>query len=179
MSLSDLASIGSFLSGIAVFVTLTFLLIQTRQTNRNQRSLLQQGHLTMLVEASMRWAEPGMQDLIVRAEACDATMNPAQIGSFLIMMQAAMRNFEDGYLQFKSGTLDAAGLASDLAMVRVHLAAPAYRAAWRVLRNRFGAEYRDYIDAFLREIKPEKSFDPSAQWKTLAAEELAAASLLA
>lgn len=176
MSISDLAAFGSFISGIAVAVTLVFLLIQIRQTNRNQRSLMQQGHLTMLVDASMRWAEPVMQNLIVRAEACDATMEPSQIGSFLIMLQAVMRNFEDGYLQFKSGTLDAAGLASDLEMVRVHFAAPAYRAAWGVLRNRFGADFRDYLDAQLREIKIEKSFDPATQWKTLVAEELAAAS---
>ncbi|HEX3432091.1 MAG TPA: hypothetical protein VHT03_14515 [Rhizomicrobium sp.] len=163
------------MSGIAVAVTLVFLVIQIRQTNRNQRSLMQQGHLTMLVDASMRWAEPIMQDLIVRAEACDTTMEPSQIGTFLIMMQAALRNFEDGYLQFKSGTLGAASLASDVAMVRVHFAAPAYRAAWRVLRNRFGADFRAYMDAFLREIKVETSFDPMSQWKSFVAEELAAA----
>ena len=175
MSISDLAAIGSFVSGIAVAVTLVFLVIQIRQTNRNQRSLMQQGHLTMLVDASMRWAEPIMQNLIVRAEACDVTMEPAQIGSFLIMLQAVMRNFEDGYLQLKSGTLDAASLASDVEMVRVHFATPAYRAAWRVLRNRFGADFRAYMDAFLREIKVEKSFDPMSQWKTFVVEELTAA----
>jgi hypothetical protein len=175
MSISDLAAIGSFVSGIAVAVTLVFLLIQIRQTNRNQRSLMQQGHLTMLVEASMRWAEPVMQDLIVRAEACDVTLGPSQIGSYLIMMQAVMRNFEDGFLQLKSGTLDAASLASDVEMVRVHFAAPPYRAAWRVLRNRFGADFREYVDALLREIKVEKSFDPMSQWKSFVVEELAAA----
>ena len=173
MSISDLAAIGSFVSGIAVAITLVFLLIQIRQTNRNQRSLMQQGHLTMLVDASMRWAEPAMQDRIVRAEACDVSMTPAQIGSYLIMLQAVMRNFEDGYLQHKAGTLDAASLASDVEMVRVHFATPAYRAAWRVLRSRFGADFRAYMDNFLREIKVEKSFDPMSQWKSFVAEELA------
>src|SRR4029077_807635 len=119
--------------------------------------------------------EPVMQNLIVRAEACDATMEPSQIGSFLIMLQAVMRNFEDGYLQFKAGTLDAASLASDVEMVRVHFAAPAYRAAWRVLRNRFGADFRAYMDTLLGEINVNKSFDPTSQWKTFVVEELAAA----
>ena len=63
----------------------------------------------------------------------------------------------------------------DVEMVRVHFAAPAYRAAWRVLRDRFGADFREYMDAFLREIRVEKSFDPMSQWKTLVVEELAAA----
>jgi hypothetical protein len=174
MSLSDLASIGSFVSGVAVIITLAFLLVQTRQINRNQRSLMQQGHLTMLVDASMRWADPVMQNVIVRAEACDRTMEPSQIGSFLIMLQAVMRNFEDGYLQLKAGTLDAASLASDIEMVRVHFAAPAYRAAWRVLQNRFGADFRAYMDTLLREIRVEESFDPTSQWKSFVVEELAA-----
>ena len=43
MSLSDLASIGSLVGGLAVVITLVFLSIQTRQTNKNQRSLMQQG----------------------------------------------------------------------------------------------------------------------------------------
>ena len=43
MSLSDLAALGSFISGVAVVVTLVFLLVQMRQTNRNQKSLMQQG----------------------------------------------------------------------------------------------------------------------------------------
>jgi hypothetical protein len=121
----------------------------------------------------MRWADPVMQKSIVRAEACDTTMEPSQVGSFLIMLQAVMRNFEDGYLQFKAGTLDAASLASDEEMVRVHFAAPAYRAGWRVLQNRFGADFRAYMDSLMREIKVEKSFDPVSQWKTFVAEELA------
>jgi hypothetical protein len=41
MSLSDLAALGSFVSGVAVMVTLIFLLLQMRQANRNQRALMQ------------------------------------------------------------------------------------------------------------------------------------------
>jgi hypothetical protein len=105
-------------------------------------------------------------------------MEPSQIGTFLIMLQAVMRNLEDGYLQLKSGTLDSASMASDLEMVSVHFAAPAYRAGWGVLRDRFGADFREYIDARIREIKVAKSFDPTSQWKRLVAEELAKASVL-
>ena len=42
MSLADLASLAS---SIAVLVSLLFLALQVRQSNRNQRSLMQQGRL--------------------------------------------------------------------------------------------------------------------------------------
>ena len=42
MTLSDLAAVGSFVSGIAVFLSFIFLALQLHQANRNQRSLMQQ-----------------------------------------------------------------------------------------------------------------------------------------
>lgn len=39
MSLSDLAAVGSLISGIAVFLSFIFLSLQLRQANRNQRQL--------------------------------------------------------------------------------------------------------------------------------------------
>lgn len=39
MSLSDLASIGSFVRGLAVVVSFGFLSLQIRQSNGNQRSV--------------------------------------------------------------------------------------------------------------------------------------------
>jgi flagellar biosynthesis/type III secretory pathway M-ring protein FliF/YscJ len=50
MSLSDLAALGSFISGVAVLASLVFLFFQmrqmteqVRQSERNQRALMQQG----------------------------------------------------------------------------------------------------------------------------------------
>jgi hypothetical protein len=45
MSLSDLASIGNFVSGIAVVESLVYLAIQTRQGVRNQRSIIRREFL--------------------------------------------------------------------------------------------------------------------------------------
>ena len=43
MSLSDLASIGSLVSGVAVLVSLIYLSQQTRQNTKHSRALIQQG----------------------------------------------------------------------------------------------------------------------------------------
>ena len=42
MTLSDLASLGSFISGFAVLISLIYVAVQIRQTERNQQTLLQQ-----------------------------------------------------------------------------------------------------------------------------------------
>lgn len=43
MSLSDLASIGTLVGGVAVLISLVYLSLQIRQTERNQRALINQG----------------------------------------------------------------------------------------------------------------------------------------
>jgi hypothetical protein len=67
MSLSDLASLGSFVSGFAVLVTLVLLLLQMRQSNQNQRALMSQGNIDRIGNI-LRWlAEPHIADLDFRA----------------------------------------------------------------------------------------------------------------
>jgi len=60
MSLSDLAALGSLVSGIAVVITLVFLLLQMRQSNKNQRSLMQQGQANRVASTLLSMATPDM-----------------------------------------------------------------------------------------------------------------------
>jgi hypothetical protein len=59
MSLADLASLAS---SVAVVVSLLFLGLQIRQTNRNQRSLMQQGRSARNVELLSRLSDPRVSD---------------------------------------------------------------------------------------------------------------------
>src|SRR5579862_4809924 len=43
MTLADLASIGSLISGVAVLISLIYLALQVRQAEKNQRALMNQG----------------------------------------------------------------------------------------------------------------------------------------
>jgi hypothetical protein len=64
MSLADLASLAS---SVAVVVSLLFLGLQIRQSNRNQRSLMQQGRSARNVELLSRLSDPRVSDVISRA----------------------------------------------------------------------------------------------------------------
>src|SRR5215472_11229819 len=67
MSLSDLASLGSFVSGAAVLASLVFLFFQmrqmteqVRQTERNQRATINQERIAQYSDRLLRWSEPSL-----------------------------------------------------------------------------------------------------------------------
>src|SRR5262249_41349000 len=65
MSLPDLASLGSFVSGIAVLASLGFLFFQmrqmteqVRQSEKNQRAIIHQGRIAQSSDQLYRLADP-------------------------------------------------------------------------------------------------------------------------
>jgi len=78
MSLSDLAAIGSFISGIAVFMSFIFLSLQLRQANRNQRSLMQQSRTGRNVEILLKIADPAVSETLAQANTNCAAMSDLQ-----------------------------------------------------------------------------------------------------
>lgn len=175
MSLSDLAAVGNFLSGIAVVVTLIFLLIQTRQTNRNQRSLMQQGRSVRIVETLLKKTDPVLSEAVPRVYLSDLTIDAAQIHAVNAFIEAFFTNQEDSYLQHRAGLLHGSSWETDVATIRQTLMVPAWRVGWKMCRHRASDEYRAYINSLLNEVKTVKSFDEAALWKSLMMKELAAA----
>lgn len=60
MSLSDLASLGSFISGIAVLTSLIYLALQVRQTKRNQQIAIRHTRASRVVELHLALADAGV-----------------------------------------------------------------------------------------------------------------------
>ena len=58
MSLSDLASLGSFVSGIAVLMSLVYLALQVRQTERNQQISIRHSRASRTVQLHLALADP-------------------------------------------------------------------------------------------------------------------------
>ena len=173
MSLSDLASLGSFVSGVAVVVSFVFLGLQIRQNNRNQRSLIQQGRADNSLELMLRLTEPHLQESMMRGRAGDVAMTPAQIDAFIRAWIATFSVWEDGFLQRLGGTIDRASLAADAANHRVYLSYPGCRAAWRTVRGQFTGAFRDHLDAMVRETPPANPPDVAATWKAFVADDRA------
>ncbi|HVV64342.1 MAG TPA: hypothetical protein VG843_00005 [Rhizomicrobium sp.] len=173
MTLSDLAAVGSFLSGIAVVISVIFLTLQMRQSNRNQRSLIQQARTGRNIETLLRITDEYISETIAEADLNCATLSPARIWAFYGLAGAVFWSYEDSFMQFRAKTLDRRSWDSDVATIRRLLGYPAYRVAWKMARGGMSGEYRDYVDAIMREVKIEPA-TLTDLWKTYTAEEISA-----
>jgi len=165
MVLSDLASLGSFISGIAVVITLIFLLVQTRQTLKNQRSLMQQGRTARIVDLIFRQTEPELMDVIVRGRTGDTTLEPLQIETFLNMARASLVSMEDTYLQHLLGTIDPAAWKTSTSRLADLLSQPGMRAAWNGYRPIFSRDFAEHCDRLIAETPLVRPTDRAARWK--------------
>ena len=172
MTLTDLASVGSFVSSLAVLVSLGLLGLQVQQANRNQRALMQQGRSARTVDILLRMSEPQMAGVLGKIYRCDEALDEAQIISFYGFASATFWNSEDSFLQYKAGTLDAASWATDVATLKGLLRNPAYRAAWNMARYAATGGYADFVDSLIQEVKPQRRRDIAKQWHALIAEEI-------
>src|SRR5438270_4876390 len=102
MSLSDLAAIGSFISGIAVFMSFIFLGLQLRQANRNQRSLMQQARTGRNAEILLKMADPGVSETLAQANTGCGALSDAKIWSCYGFTAAVFWSYEDCFLQFQA-----------------------------------------------------------------------------
>ena len=175
MSLSDLAAVGSFVSGLAVVVSFTFLALQIRQSNWNQRSLMQQGRTARNVAILLKVSDPFLSETVAEAHGNCTSISPARIWSFYGFAGAVFWSYEDSFMQFKAGTLDVRSWDSDVATIRRLLASPAYRVAWKIARDGMSGGYRDWLDSVMREVPVDTTRSLNDLWSMYAAQELAAA----
>ena len=172
MPLSDLAAVGSFVSGIAVFFSFFFLAVQLRQANRNQRSLIQQGRTARNVDIMLRMSDPFMSETIAEADVNCATMSSAKLWAFYGFAGAVFWTYEDSFLQFQARTLDAGSWNSDVVIIKRLIGHPAFRVAWKMARDGMRGGYRDYVDALMREATVDTSQSMTDLFKMYVAEEL-------
>lgn len=157
MSLSDLAAIGSFTSGVAVFFSFFFLAFQLRQANQNQKSLMQQARTGRNVDILLKMADPAVSQTVAEANSNCAALSDAQIWAFYGFVAAVFWSYEDSFLQFEAGTLDVRSWESDVATLRRLSASPAYRAVWKMARDGMRGNYRNYLDSVMSEVPGDPS----------------------
>jgi len=150
MNLADLAAVGTLVSSLAVIVTLLFLVLQLRQTSRNQKSLMQQGRSARYVEIISARTQPHLGESFSRA-LHNEPLDNSQWAAVTAHVDAYFWHFEDCFLQFEAGTIDQASWESDKTTLAFLIGLPIFRAQWRVVRLLSGGAYRDYVDALIRE----------------------------
>ena len=148
MSLSDLAAIGSFVSGFAVLASLIFVGVQLRQNTRAVRAASSQAHainfqqiLTPLIETAdvARIWRLGLGNI-------DSLTDDERV-RFVVLVGGVFRFFEASRLQWRHGQLDSEHWQNIDANVRDFSTQPGVREYWALRRHWASGEFRTWYES--------------------------------
>jgi len=172
MSLSDLASLGSFVIGLAVLMSLIYLELQVRQTKRNQQIAIRHSRVSRIVELHVALADPGVAGAWLRGSGSPSEITQTELSQFTNLCRALFFHFEDSFYQREEGLLNDDAFETVVAGVRFSARSPGWRAAWRIARPNFGGRFLDFMDGLVAGSAVEPPVDLSLQtWKAAFASE--------
>jgi hypothetical protein len=177
MSLSALASLGSFVSGIAVLISLVYLALQVRQTERNQQISIRHSRVSRTVELHLALADPAVAGAWLNGSTSTREITQTELSQFIHLCRAHFFHFEDSFYQREGGVLNDEAFETVVAGVRLLARSPGLRAAWTMARPNFGGRFVEFMDGLMAKGAREAPVDVSVEaWKAAVASEAAPAS---
>lgn len=175
MNLADLASIGALVSGIAVLASLVLLNLQTRQTLRNQQSLMQHGRVEQMSSWLRYISEPEVAELMIngndgRLELVDFTRYHSVLWSILVI-------YENNFMQHRAGMLSDAQFESTLGSLKFQCSLAGFRANWMNTHYMFDTQFAAFMDELIEKtpVIVDMGGRAYARWTARAANEAAKA----
>jgi hypothetical protein len=147
MSLTDLASFGSFVSAVAVVISLIYLALQIRQNTRHSQALIQQGRAARIADTSLKLAELRGDDGINACFDGSPDVSARDVARFLFTTRSILISAEDSFFQAEEGLLSPIAFESVMASIRSGMMrSPGLNAAWRLTRHGYEPQFRDFMD---------------------------------
>jgi hypothetical protein len=184
MSLSDLASVGSLVSGLAVLISLVLLFFQlrqlnqqVRQTERNQQASIRHGRSAQSVNIQLARLEPSVADAFRRGLQNPDEITQTELSQFLSICRAYIQHVEDAFYQHEEGLLNEDAFATALAGTRGLAGYLGYRTAWKWVRRGHAGAFRDFMDGVIAHarLEPPRHFPSVDEWQADYAAEAASA----
>jgi hypothetical protein len=168
MTLADLSSIATVISGLAVLVSLIYLSLQTRQSVRHSQALIQQGRAARIADTALRLAELRESDAIDKCFDGSGDVSAKDVARFLFICRAVFVSAEDSFFQHEQGLLDDVAFESFESSIKSGMGAAGMAAGWIMTANMYEPKFRDYMNRSMGDLKM-----PSARtsrgleaWKT-------------
>jgi len=165
MTLSDIASIGSLISGLAVLISLVYLGLQVRQTERNQQASIRQGRIDRAVELLSAKMEPSVAEAVARGLEGDQDLPSEQLALFVSYTEAYFMHAEDTYYQHAAGLLNDAAFKTFVAYQKYAFTQCGMRVQWKRQRVYYAGAYVTFMDKLLSEAPISTAHDAVADWK--------------
>jgi hypothetical protein len=127
MSLSDLASIASVLSSIAVAVSLIYVGVQAHQNAKHTRALIQSNRVDRLMSQMVGFSDADKCAAYIVGNGKEATPQAIQERQFFMQCLAQTGVMLDVYTQYQSGLLNEEQFNGVCGTYRVWLREPGFR----------------------------------------------------
>jgi hypothetical protein len=185
MSLSDLASLGSFISGLAVLVSLIFLYFQLREMNqqsrhaeRVQQAASRQQRADRIASNGIAVTDPSVAEAMFKALTGAKDITPIQIVQFERLAIAIFASYQDTFYQHLDGLMIDRDFDALVNTATQLASRSGFRVQWKRRRAAQGKEFVEFMDALLARtpIVPDASYDPAAWLSDWAKEEALASS---
>jgi hypothetical protein len=171
MSLSDLASIGSFVSSIAVLASLVLLYFQLAQVSaqiklgeKNQRSIIEHGRSSRVTEVLIQIAsESTLADAVDKGMTGAPDMTQTQFNQFRFYALARLAVAEDTFLQHQNGQMSDAAFTSFARIFGGAFGSAGFRVHWKAVRRGYDSDFVTFCDDLMAKARPIGSND-FAQW---------------
>lgn len=167
MTLEDIFYVSQSIASVAVVGSLIYVGLQVRYAERSQRGMMQQARADRTSQASLAVADPELARIWLRGGAGDPDLTAVEFMQWMLLTRAAFLSGEDSVLQYKAGLMTKETYDTYVAGVRVYMAKPGFRAAWKLSRMQFGSDFRAFSDSILKEVPVAAAADGLAEWKTL------------
>jgi hypothetical protein len=154
VSLSEIASIATAISGLAVTVSLIYVGIQTRQNVRHTRALIQQGTAARTTNILFGFMNAEAVAIWIEGNGGTPTPESIQERQFHYQCGIAMIAMEDYFSQHELGLLSDEHFSRGGETFRNRLKEPGLRAYWMKQREILAAaapSYCAYIDSLCTE----------------------------
>ena len=172
MNLSDLASIAGDISAIALVITLVFLNLQVRQSEKNQRALIQQGRASRTVDIAMGIMSADFAAIYYRCINGDPSISETQLAQFMGYCRAVFLGAEDSFLQNKQSQLDNLAFVSFTTSLQSTFVSPGVRAMWKMTREWYEPEFAVFMDIIVSEAIKRHPVNQLTQWKSIVSKEI-------
>jgi hypothetical protein len=148
MSLTDLASVGSLVNGIAVVISLLYLATQVRQSHRVSRAQIHQNiaggwfNVTALVGAHASAFAAGVKS----SEEEFAAMPDAEKLEFMVATLSLLKHLENAYLQRQEGFVRADDWEAWAKLMFLYFRTPGVRRYWKLRRDTFSPTFVRFVE---------------------------------
>lgn len=165
MSLTDLAAIASIISSVAVLATLVYLNIQTRQSDRNQRSMLIQARTANQVDGWLHTTESNLAEALAKALSDPANLSEVQLHQYLAQQRATWLWAQEAYFQHAAKLLDGSEFEAVVVGLKGTLTSPATRAFLAINRRNVSPKFVEFVDDLMKSVPVASPRDQLARWK--------------